>query len=84
METPEHLAAELKRIKARRKQGDLDEAGFYVQLLRLSDHLIPLLIQEAEGQGTPMQLADIKRQIPLILAFLEDQIARFRTREAQR
>ncbi len=83
MEALEQLAAALEEAKNRRKDGDLDERGFYAQLLTLSSQLLPILIHEAEDTQTVMHEREIRKQIPLILAFLEDQIARFRQREAQ-
>ncbi len=83
MEALEQLAASLQEAKARRKRGEISEREFYASLLRLSARLIPILADELEDQQTLMQERDIKKQIPLVLAFLEDQIARFRAREAQ-
>ncbi len=83
MEALEQLAIALQTAKAQRKNGELDERGFYTRLLELSAQLVPILTQEVRDTVTVMHDKEIKKQIPLILAFLEDQIARFRAREAQ-
>ncbi len=77
------LLQALQTAKAQRKSGELDERGFYVRLLELSAQLAPILIQEVQDTVTVMSDKEVRMQIPLVLAFLEDQIARFRAREAQ-
>ncbi len=77
------LLQALQTAKAQRKNGELDERGFYVRLLELSAQLAPILIQEVQDTVTVMSDKEVRMQIPLVLAFLEDQIARFRAREAQ-
>ncbi len=77
------LLQALQTAKAQRKRGELDERGFYVRLLELSAQLAPILIQEVQDTVTVMSDKEVRMQIPLVLAFLEDQIARFRAREAQ-
>ncbi len=81
MEALEQLAAALEQAKAERRQGTLDERGFYARLLELSAQLVPILVAEAQDTQMVMKTEDIRKQIPLVLAFLEDQIARFRARE---
>ena len=77
------LEARLKELKEQRKAGALDERAYYRGLLELAVELAQSLIEEMSVDGN-MATADIRKQLPLILAFVEDQITRFRDRENAR
>jgi len=68
----------LKELKEKRKQGQLTAREFYLELLKL---VIDLVHQLQVENITDQQ---VKKQIPLILAFLESQISEMERREAQR
>ncbi len=70
----EALIKDLDMLKAKRKEGEITVLEFYRELLRVA-------IKMAEE----MKLEDIseedaKRQIPLVLAFIEDQLKKFKDR----
>ncbi len=62
------LTAKLKDLKEARKRGDLNPREFYIKLLNLTCEVMQELIDEDISDE------DVKKQIPLILAFIEDQI----------
>ena len=68
------LANELQSLKKARKEGDISLKDFYKSLL----HLLAELTEELEEEQ--INDSDIKKQIPLILAFLEDQISNYKER----
>lgn len=61
---------ELEALKEQRKQGGLDVLGYYKALLRITADLIQNLRDENISES------EAKKQIPLILVFLEEQIAK--------
>ncbi len=61
---------ELEALKEQRKQGGLDVLGYYKGLLRITADLIQNLRDENISES------EAKKQIPLILVFLEEQIAK--------
>ncbi len=61
---------ELEALKEQRKQGSLDTLGYYKGLLRITADLIQNLRDESISE------TEAKKQIPLILVFLEEQIAK--------
>ena len=81
--TIEELEARLKDIKARRKAGELDEREYYRALLSLAIEIGRSLLDELGSDGK-MEDDNVRKQIPLLLTFVEDQIARFRAREDAR
>ncbi len=80
MDTVEHVAMALHQAQEQRRLGESDARVFYGHLLSLVGRLIPLLLAELEDADTVMADNEIKKQIPLILFFLEDQIKHFRNR----
>ncbi len=81
--TVEQLEKRLRELKAQRREGVLDAKAYYRGLLELAVELAQSLIDELNINGH-MSAEDIRKQTPLVLAFLEDQIARFRAREDAR
>ncbi|NPA07071.1 MAG: hypothetical protein GXO54_06690 [Chloroflexi bacterium] len=75
MDTINELAQALREVKAKRRAGELDERAFYHHLLELAVQLVQLLLDEPN-----MTEQDVRKQVPLVLAFLEDQIARYQDR----
>ncbi len=75
MATVNELSQALRAIKEQRRAGELDERAFYQRLLELAVQLVQLLLDEPN-----MSEQDVRKQIPLVLAFLEDQIARYQDR----
>ncbi len=65
---------ELERLKELRKQGQLDTLTYYKSLLKLAADLVQNLRDEDISEE------EAKRQIPLVLVFLEEQIAKFKGR----
>ena len=70
----EALRNELKSLKEARKQGQLSAIDFYKSLLQLLSKLANELGEERISDD------DVKKQIPLILAFLEEQISKYAER----
>jgi len=58
----------LRELKERRKQGQLTAREFYLELLKLVINLMHQL------QVENINDRQVKKQIPLILAFLESQL----------
>ncbi len=58
-------------MKEQGKQGALDTLSYYKGLLHIAADLVQNLRDEDIGE------AEAKKQIPLILVFLEEQIAKF-------
>lgn len=81
--TIQELEARLRDIKTRRKAGDMDEREYYRALLSLAIEIGRSLLDELGNNGK-MEDENVRKQIPLLLAFVEDQIARFRAREDAR
>ena len=65
---------ELAALKEQRKQGDLDALEYYKGLLRITTDLIQSLRDENISE------IEAKKQIPLLLVFLEEQIAKLADR----
>ncbi len=65
---------DLNALKEQRKQGALDTLGYYKGLLRILAQVVNNLRDEAISEE------DAKAQIPLVLVFLEDQIAKLSDR----
>jgi len=70
----QELAQELQALKDSRKNGELSPAEFYKKLLELVAKLANELHEEVISEE------NLKKQIPLILAFLEEQIKKYAER----
>ncbi|NPA42283.1 MAG: hypothetical protein GXO18_08435 [Aquificae bacterium] len=62
------LKSKLEALKVERKEGKLTPKEFYKELLTLA----VTLVEELKDEDISDE--DIKKQTPLVLAFLEDQI----------
>ncbi len=65
---------ELKALKERRKNGGLDVVGYYKGLVSILATTVQHLQDEEIAE------AEAKKQIPLILVFLEEQIGKLADR----
>ncbi|HIP87051.1 MAG TPA: hypothetical protein EYH27_01255 [Anaerolineales bacterium] len=65
---------ELDRLKELRKKGELDTLAYYKGLLKLAADLVQNLRDEDISEE------EAKRQLPLVLVFLEEQIDKFKGR----
>ncbi len=70
MTNAEDRLSELNALKARRKNGELDATAYYKGLLGILADTVQNLSDEAISE------AEVKKQIPLILVFLEEQIGK--------
>ncbi len=68
------LAQHLKELEEKRKRGEISAAEFYKGLLGLLAELQDKLVHENITE------AQIKKQIPLLLAFLKSQISEMEAR----
>ena len=68
MKDSEKLMQELKELEEKRKNGELTVREFYRRLLDLLAELKDVLAHENIDE------ANIKKQIPLLLAFIKSQI----------
>ncbi len=69
-EAQQHATA-LEQLKEQRKNGELGLRDYYQRLLRLLADVLSSLQNEDIGEE------DVKRQVPLILVFLEEQIEKY-------
>ncbi len=69
-----NLKEKLDTLKTQRREGKLSPRDFYKELLSLTLALGQELLDEDIGDE------DVKKQIPLILAFLEEQISKMEGR----
>jgi hypothetical protein len=65
---------ELKVLKERRKNGELDVKAYYKELLEILAATVQNLSDEDIAEG------EAKKQIPLVLVFLEEQIGKLAAR----
>ena len=65
---------DLQALKEQRKQGAIDLLTYYKGLLKIAAELVQNLRDEDISEE------DAKKQIPLVLAFIEDQISKFSDR----
>ncbi|RUM29929.1 MAG: hypothetical protein DSY42_05390 [Aquifex sp.] len=72
--TSASIAEKLRKLKERRKNGEIDARVFYISLLQLTTELL----NELEHEDISDE--DVKKQIPLILTFLEEQISKYAQR----
>lgn len=74
METSQQLQQAFQELKMKRKNGELTEGQYYKELLKLAERLIASLEEEN------ISCEDAKKQIPLIVVFLTEQIDKFAKR----
>ncbi len=65
---------ELKALKARRKNGELDLVAYYKGLVSI----LAATVQHLQDED--ISEAEAKKQIPLVLVFLEEQIGKLADR----
>ncbi len=65
---------DLQALKEQRKQGAIDLLTYYKGLLKIAADLVQNLRDEDISEE------DAKKQIPLVLTFIEDQISKFSDR----
>ncbi len=70
------LQERLQTIKAQRKAGELSLNGYYQALLELAGALVESLVDEADH----LDGKEVRKQVPLILLFVEEQIQKFSER----
>jgi hypothetical protein len=75
MKDSEILKQKLTELKNKRKSGEITEREYYIGLLEL----VKLLIDKLEGETISDK--DVKKQIPLIVLFITDQISKMEGRE---
>jgi len=75
MKDSEILKQKLNELKSKRKSGEISEREYYMGLLEL----VKLLIDKLEGENISDK--DVKKQIPLIVLFITDQISKMEVRE---
>jgi len=68
------LTEELKTLEEKRKNGEISAKEFYKGLLEILAHLKDALVHENIDEK------QIKRQIPLLLAFIKSQITEMEAR----
>ncbi len=73
VQTVGELEAHLREIKEQRRRGELSLGVYYKALLKLSVALVESLVDEAEH----IDESEARKQVPLILLFLEEQIRKF-------
>ncbi len=73
VETAAQLTERLNTLKEQRRTGEITNRVYYAELLKLTSSLMESLIDEVDH----MDDSSIRLQVPLILVFLEDQIAKF-------
>ncbi|MDQ7028578.1 MAG: hypothetical protein Q9O62_01740 [Ardenticatenia bacterium] len=73
VETAGELTERLNTLKAQRRAREIDNRMYYAELLKLTSSLMESLIDEVDRMDDSI----IRLQVPLILVFLEDQIAKF-------
>ena len=71
MITSEQLHQKLLQLEEKRKSGELDMREFYRELLKLAFSLKEFLLDEVDR----LEPSELKRQIPIVLVFLEEIIA---------
>ncbi|MDQ7028581.1 MAG: hypothetical protein Q9O62_01755 [Ardenticatenia bacterium] len=78
MHTASQLVEQLRALKARKREGEIDMRAYYQQLLELLDHVVHSLVGEVDS----LTDEEIILQTPLLLLFLEEQVAKFDERES--
>ncbi len=72
----EDLIGELDLIKSKRKQGELSPIEFYRELLKIAVRMAQELGDEDISEE------DAKKQTPIVLTFIEDQLKKMKYRGA--
>ena len=75
MESSKELYSSFKELKLKRKNGEISEREYYIALLELVKRLIDTLEKENISDS------DVKKQIPLIVLFISEQIDKLAARE---
>ena len=75
METSQELNQSFMELKFKRKNGEISEEEYYKGLLKLTKRLLETLEEE------DISKEDIKKQIPLIVLFISEQIEKLSGRE---
>ena len=70
----ERLTERLKAVEEKRKKGEISVKEFYAELLNILADLKDVLSHEEISEN------DVKKQIPLLLAFIKDQISKLAER----
>ena len=76
METSQELDKSFRELKLKRKNGELSEKEYYLELLKLAKRIIDTLEEENISQE------NVKKQIPLIVLFVSEQIDKLSKRES--
>jgi hypothetical protein len=74
MKASQELLQELRTLEEKRKNGEIGPREFYKGLLKILSHLDQILEQEEISDN------QIKKQIPLLLAFIKSQISELEAR----
>ena len=74
MQDSAKLLHELRELEAKRKNGEISAKEFYQGLLEILGHLKDFLVREDINEQ------QIKKQIPLLLAFIKSQISEMEMR----
>ena len=72
----EDLIRDLDLIKSKRKSGELNPMEFYKELLKIAVRMAQELGDENISEE------DAKKQTPIVLTFIEDQLKRMKDRGA--
>lgn len=75
METSQQLNESFQELKSKRKNGEISEEEYYRELLKLAKRLLDTLGEENISKE------DIRKQIPLIVLFISEQIEKLAGRE---
>jgi hypothetical protein len=75
MKNSEMLKDKLQELKTKRKNGEISEREYYIGLLEL----LKVLIDKLEGETIADK--DVKKQIPLVVLFITDQISKMEGRD---
>ncbi len=75
MESSKELYNSFQELKLKRKNGEISEREYYIALLELVKRLIDTLEKENISDS------DVKKQIPLIVLFISEQIDKLAARE---
>ncbi len=73
IQTAEEMVAHIQALKEQRKSGELSVKEYYLGLLSVLKDLSDTLADEAER----MEEGALRKQIPLLVVLLEDQIRAF-------
>ncbi len=74
MESSKELYRIFQELKLKRKNGEIKEDDYYRELLKLTKRIIESLEEEN------ISSAEVKKQIPLIVLFISEQIEKFAKR----